>query len=81
MRPEGQVSGGGGRGLRLSETELRSKFAIGRAHFQRIIVSQLGGSWGMLPLENFLNLNPLKWLEMQHDVVKLIYFQQHKTSQ
>lgn len=48
MRPEGQVSsgrggGGGGWELRLSETELRGKFAIGRAHFERVIVSQLGG--------------------------------------
>ena len=83
MRPEGQVSSGRGGGeLRLSETELRRKFTIGKAHFERVILSQLGGSGGMLPPGNFfLNLSPLKWLEMQHGVVKPIYLQQHKTSQ
>ena len=50
MRPEGQVSSGRGGGeLRLSETELRSKFAIGRAHFERVIVSQLEGVRGHAP--------------------------------
>ena len=44
MRSEGQVSRGGGE-LWLSETELRSKFAIegwGGAHLELVRVSQLG---------------------------------------
>ena len=63
MRPEGQVSSGGGGELWLSETELRSKFAIegwGGAHLERVSVSQLGGFVrSMLPRETFM-----KWLEM-----------------
>ena len=45
MRSEGQVSRGGGE-LWLSETELRSKFAIegwAGVHLERVSVSQLGG--------------------------------------
>ena len=64
MRPEGQVSSGRGGGeLRLSETELRSKFAIGRAHFERVIVSQLGGSVGMLPPGKFFKFKPSEMAE------------------
>ena len=40
--------------MRLSETELRSKFAIGRAHFERVIVSQLGGPGHAPPWKIFL---------------------------
>ena len=37
MRPEGQVSSGRGGGeLRLSETELRRKFTIGKAHLNAL---------------------------------------------
>ena len=54
MRPEGQVSRGE---LWLSETELRSKFAIegwGGARFERVSVSQLGGFVrGHAPSGNF----------------------------
>ena len=58
MRPKGQVSRGGGGGgggeLWLSETESRSKFAVGGgAHFERVSVSQLGGSGAMLPWQMF----------------------------
>ena len=60
MRPEGQVSSGrgGGGGLRLSETELRSKFKIGRAHFERVIMSQLGRSGDMFPPGKFFKFEP-----------------------
>jgi len=37
-----------GRELWLSETENCSKFATGGAHFERVSVSQLGGSGGIL---------------------------------
>ena len=69
MRPEGQVSGGGGRGeLWSSETELRNKFAIegwGGAPFERVSVSQLGGVRpGAYFPGKFLNSRTLEWLEM-----------------
>ena len=41
----------------------RGRGALVVAPFERVSVSQLGRSGGMLPLK-FLNLSPLKWLEM-----------------
>ena len=67
MRPEEQVSRKGGE-LWLSETELHGKFTIGWGgggvvDFERVNVSHLGASWGMLP-RKILILSPPKWLEM-----------------
>ena len=57
MRPEEQVSRKGGE-LWLSETELHGKFRIGwggggGVYFERVNVSHLGASWGMLPRRSF----------------------------
>ena len=52
----------------MSETELRRKFGIGVAHFERVSVSHLGGK--------IYKFKPLKWLEMHLEVtcvVKIIY--------
>ena len=63
MRPEEQVSRKGGE-VWLSETELHGKFTIGLGgvgggvvDFERVNVSHLGGSWGMLPQKIF-NFKP-----------------------
>ena len=60
MRPEEQVSRKGGE-LWLSETKLHGKFTIGwgggGVDFERVNVSHLGGSWGMLPQQIF-NFKP-----------------------
>ena len=62
MRPEEQVSSKGGE-LWLSETELHGKFTIGWwggggvVDFERVNVSHLEGSWGMLPQKIF-NFKP-----------------------
>ena len=59
------------------------KFALGGAHFERVSVSELGGSGGMLPRKGF----KFKPSEMAGNAFKtnmawrkLIYFQQQKTS-
>ena len=67
MSPRGKALarvGGGGR-LWLSETELRSKFAIGEAQLECVSMCLLC-AWvrGGCSPGKFLNLSLLKWLEL-----------------
>ena len=65
MRPEEQLSRKGGRALVVWDWIARQVYNWGRGvvDFERVNVSHLGASWGMLP-RKILILSPPKWLEM-----------------